>query len=311
MVTKVFRIGTRNSPLALRQADILRHALVEAHPDLSIEIVPVRSNADWNKGDGEKALSEEDGGKGLFAKEIENLLLGGKIDCGAHSLKDMASFLPDGLIVDHVLPRANPFDSFVSAKYKKIEDLPKGASVGSCSARRGAIILSKRPDVTVVPFRGNVQTRLDKITAGQVDATFLAMAGIERLDIHGDFIHPLTAEEMLPACGQGIICMETRCGDMQAHDILNKVHCSKTGFCAFAEREVLGALDGSCRTPIAVFAEMDGDQLTLQAEVYSLDGQRVFKEKMSGECLTAADALNIGQHVGTTLCKAVPEGLLS
>lgn len=309
MSEKPFRIGTRNSPLALRQADILCDALKVAHPDLVVEIVPIRSKADWNKSDGEKPLSEEAGGKGLFAKEIEEMILVGAVNCGVHSLKDMAAFLPDGLIIDHVLPRANPLDALISS-YKAIADLPKGASVGSCSARRGAVLLSKRPDVKIVPFRGNIQTRLGKIKAGQVDATFLAMAGLERLDIQDDNIHPLTAEDILPACGQGIICMETRAGDIETHDILNKVHSVQTGFCAFAEREVLRVLDGSCHTPIAAFAEMEGAVLTLRAEVYALDGSAVYKETLARPCQNATQAIEIGQHVGYDLNNSVPEGML-
>lgn len=306
-----FRIGTRNSPLALRQADILSDALAQAHPDLSIEIVPMLSKADWNKKDGEKPLCEEAGGKGLFAKEIERAILKGDVDCGVHSLKDMAAFLPEGLVVNHVLPRANPFDAFISAKYSAMADLPVGAKIGSCSARRGAMVLSKCPAVSVVPFRGNVQTRLDKVKAGQVEATFLAMAGIERLGISDQIIHPLTAEDMLPACGQGVICMETRENNGRVQKILNKVHCQITGFRAFAEREVLKVLDGSCHTPIAAFAQMDNNRLKLKAEVYALDGSEVFKDVLSDECLTLNDALRIGQQVGATLKNTIPERILS
>ena len=311
MSDEVFKIGTRNSPLALRQAEMLKQALEKAEPALNIELVPVLSKADWKKSEGEKPLSEEHGGKGLFAKEIEVALLKGDIDCGAHSLKDMASFLPGGLVIEHVLPRANPLDAFISAEHENISDLPEGATIGSCSARRSAIILSVRPDVKVVPFRGNVQTRLDKIKAKQVDATFLAMAGIERLSLDDGTIHPLTAEEMLPACGQGAICMETREGDMRAHDILSKVHCEQTGFCVFAEREVLRALDGSCHTPIAVFAEMKGERLNLRSEVYALDGSIVFRKSMSGACSDICSATDLGKQVGHALNSIVPKGMLS
>lgn len=310
MNENIFRIGTRNSPLAMVQAHLLMDALAVAHPDLKIELVPVLSKADWKKSEGEKPLSEEAGGKGLFAKEIETSLIKGEIDCGVHSLKDMASFLPDGLVIDHVLPRANPLDAFISSKYKSVQELPQGATIGSCSARRSAIILSSRPDVKVLPFRGNVQTRMDKIEAGQVDATFLAQAGIERLGIKSDMVHGLSVEEMLPACGQGIICMETRQGDIKAHDILSKVHCETSGFCAFAEREVLRALDGSCHTPISAFAEIVGTRLNLRAEVYALDGSTLFKHSLSDECHSAVDAIEIGKRVGRHLNSVVPAGFL-
>lgn len=309
MNQKPFKIGTRNSPLALRQADILKSTLEKAHPDLIIEIVPVISQADWKKEEGEKPLSEEAGGKGLFAKEIENALLSGQVDCGVHSLKDMASFLPDGLMIHHVLPRANPHDAFIST-YKNIQDLPEGATVGSCSARRSAMILSKRPDIKIVPFRGNVQTRLDKIQAGQVDATFLAMAGLTRLGIHHEMINPLTADEMLPACGQGVICMEVRQDDKQAQQILDEIHCLQTGLSAFAEREVLKALDGSCHTPIAAFAVIEGGALFLRAEVYSLDGAQVFKDQIKQNCINNEQAIVIGQKLGARLKDKLPHGIL-
>ncbi len=310
MSDRKFRIGTRNSPLALCQANLLRDALEKSDSGIKIEIVPIHSQADWKKSEGEKPLSEEDGGKGLFAKEIELALLEGAIDCGVHSLKDMASFLPEGLVIEHVLPRANPLDALICKEYDNISALPEGATIGSCSARRSAIIQSIRPDVEVVPFRGNVQTRIDKIAAGQVEATFLAMAGIERLGITHPMIRPLSAEEMLPACGQGVVCMEVRQDDISAQEILEKVHCRQTGFCVFAEREVLRALDGSCHTPIAVFAQMHGERLNLRAEVYSLDGSEVFRKSMSGVCHDNEAAKDLGKQVGYALNNIVPKDIL-
>lgn len=305
-----FRIGTRNSPLALCQAEALKKALEESDSDLNITLVPIHSQADWKKSEGEKPLSEENGGKGLFAKEIELALIDGAIDCGVHSLKDMASFLPQGLVIEHVLPRANPLDAFICKEYGSIAELPEGAVIGSCSARRSAIIQSIRPDVKVVPFRGNVQTRIDKIEAGQVDATFLAMAGIERLGISDPMIHSLSAEEMLPACGQGAICIEVREEDIQTQKILDKVHCTQTGFCVFAEREVLRALDGSCHTPIGVFGEMHGERLNLRAEVYALDGSEVFRKSMSGVCHSIQEATDLGKQMGYALNNIVPPEML-
>lgn len=310
MTKDTFKIGTRGSPLALCQANIVKGELERAHPALKVEIVAIKSDADWKKSEGEKPLSEEAGGKGLFAKEIEAAILKGEVDCGVHSLKDMASFLEDGLILSHFLPRANPHDALISKNYKHLSNLPKGAVLGTCSARRKAIALSLRPDLEVVAFRGNVQTRIDKITAGQVDVTFLAMAGIERLGIHSDNIHPLSSAEMLPACGQGIVCIETREGDEKTQEILNPINCEKTQLCALAEREVLRALDGSCHTPIAAFAEIIGDRLNLRAEVYALDGQEVFRKTASGLCVSIEDALEIGVQVGQALNDIVPDGFM-
>lgn len=307
-MTTVFRIGTRNSPLALKQADILETALKAVHPDLHLEIVPIRSSADWKEEEGEKPLIEEAGGKGLFAKEIEQAILNGDVDCGVHSLKDMASFLPDCLVINHFLPRANPCDAFISYKYKSLKELPQGATLGTCSPRRQALVLAKRPDLNVVPFRGNVGTRLEKIKNGQVDATFLAMAGLERLGVKSDMINELPAREFLPACGQGIICMETREGDTTSNDILEAVNCKVTRQCALAEREVLKILDGSCHTPIAAYALAEGDTLKLSAVVASLDGQQLFEEV--GEDV-GTNALSLGQKVGQALKQKVPIEVLA
>ena len=279
-MSDIFRIGTRNSPLALCQADILKSALEAAHVGLIVEIVPIQSNADWKKGEGEKPLIEEAGGKGLFAKEIEQKILDGEIDCGVHSTKDMASFLPEGLEINHYLPRADVRDAFISLKYKSIEEMPAGAVVGTCSPRRQALALSKRPDIKIVPFRGNVGTRMEKIRNGQVDATFLAMAGLERLGVTDDMIHPLSADEFLPACGQGAVCMETRDDDDRAKQILDKVHCVDTGLCVAAEREVLKILDGSCHTPIGAYATLDNGLMTIRAQVLSLDGRKIYSDSM-------------------------------
>jgi len=306
-----FKIGTRHSPLAMKQAHMLADALQAAHPQKVFEIVPIKSNADWKKGEGEKPLSEENGGKGLFAKEIEQEIIAGTVDCGVHSLKDMASFLPQGLVINHFMPRANALDALICQNHKSLSDLPKEAVLGTCSARRKAIALSLRPDLKVVPFRGNVQTRLDKVKAGQVDATFLAMAGLERLEISDDTIHPMPDSQMLPACGQGIICMETREDDGQAWAILEAVTCPKTRLCALAEREVLRALDGSCHTPISAYAEIIGDRLHLRAEVYALDGAQVYRESCTQDCKTTQQAIMIGQSIGQTLKAVLPEGFLS
>lgn len=308
--TNSIRLGTRNSPLALIQANMLVDAIAFAYPEVEVEIIAIQSAADWKKQDGEVSLSAQEGGKGQFAKEIETMHLQGKIDCGVHSLKDMPAFLPEGLQISHFLPRANPCDAFISAKYKSIDDLPEGAVVGTCSPRRQALVLSKRPDLKIVPFRGNVQTRLDKIAAGQVDATFLAMAGIERLGIKDDMIQPMTTDEFLPACGQGIVCMEIKNDDAPIHQLMDSVHCVETGYCAVAEREVLKILDGSCHTPIAAYAVMNGSKMHLKALVASLDGLQVFHEALKQSCSDTSDAIAIGQEVGNKLKKILPEGIL-
>ncbi len=305
------RIGTRNSPLALKQASMLVDSLQAAHPDITFNIVPMKSAADWQKKDGERSLSEQEGGKGQFATEIERALLEGAIDCGVHSLKDMASILPKGLVINHVLPRADARDAFISAKYKKIEDLPEGATIGTCSPRRQALALSQRSDLKAVPLRGNVQTRLDKVREAQVDATFLAMAGLTRLGIEDEMIHPLPIDQMLPACGQGIVCIETKSADQKIQKIMEFIHCVETGYCAAAERGVLKVLDGSCHTPIAAYAVMKEKNIYLKVQVLSLDGQKSFEKEVTLPCASREQAEKIGSDVGHHLKSLLPEGFLS
>lgn len=311
MSKKTFKIGTRGSPLALTQAGLLRDALLAAHPTLPIEIIPIKSAADWNKRDGEKSLCEQEGGKGQFAKEIEDQILNGTLDCGVHSLKDMASTLPDGLVIEHFMPRADPRDAFICKNYGNLMDLPAGAIVGTCSPRRKAYVLSKRPDISVVPFRGNVRTRLDKIENGQVDATYLAMAGLTRLGIADKMIHAVEIEDMLPACGQGIVCVEMRDNDTTAREILNPIHDRAAGFSALAEREFLRVLDGSCHTPIAAYAVMKGVQIYIRGWVSSPDGRTVYEDFMLEDCPTKFQAATMGQFLGERMKAKLPEGFLS
>ena len=311
MSESTFKIGTRGSPLALRQAEMLKNSLQAAHSDLVIEIIPIKSAADWKPKDGEKALCDKNGGKGQFAKEIEDRILDGSLDCGAHSLKDMASFLPEGLVIEHYLPRADARDAFICKNYSSLIDLPQGATMGTCSPRRQALALVKRPDLKVVPFRGNVKTRLDKIEAEQVDATYLAMAGLSRLGIDDPMIHPVEVDEMLPACGQGIVCMEIREDNARAREILDAVHDQAAGFCAAAEREVLRALDGSCHTPMAAYAVIENDELYLRAVVACPDGSVQYVEEKRRACSSDVQAAAIGLEVGQQLRRALPEGFLS
>lgn len=308
---KNFKIGTRNSPLAMVQAEIVKAALEKAHASLSVEIVPIQSNADWNKANGEVPLSEEAGGKGMFATEIEAMIRDGVVDCGVHSLKDMATELPKGLVINHVLKRADVRDAFISAKARRLEDLPQGAVIGTCSPRRAALALHKRPDLKIVPFRGNVGTRLEKVKKGQVDATFLAMAGLERLDIQNHIIHPMAVEDFLPACGQGVVCIETRQEDGYTQQILDKINCTETYLCAVAEREVLRVLDGSCHTPIAAYGVMHGKDLILKAQVLSLDGQQVFKEQVNSAYQSIFDPVELGRQLGESLKEKIPDAILA
>jgi hydroxymethylbilane synthase len=306
------RVGTRGSPLAMAQTHMVVEALRRSVPELDIEIVEILTSGDWKPADGEKRLLESAGGKGLFAHEIEQQILSGKVDCGVHSLKDMPSFLPEGLVIEHFLPREDPRDAFISAKYETFAGLPDGAVVGTSSLRRQAFLLAKRPGLRVVPLRGNVATRLEKLRAGQVDATFLAYAGLKRLglDEEKEIRQVLSPEEFLPACGQGIIGIETRKGDAALHETLQKIHDTASGLRAVAERAVLQVLDGSCRTPVGSYATMENGRMRLCCAVAMPDGSKSFEAKMTEPVSAMEDAENLGRKLGEKLKPDIPEGLL-
>lgn len=312
MSASIFKIGTRGSKLALIQAETVQDAIKRLHPDVQTEIIVIKTSGDWKPQDGETRLVETEGGKGLFAREIEKALMDGTIDCGVHSLKDMPSFLPDGLVVDHVLPREDARDAFISAKYKSLDDLPPGAVVGTSSLRRQAFVLAHRPDVTVVPIRGNVDTRLQKLRDGQADATILAMAGLNRMGLQKEATAALAPEDMLPACGQGAVCIEIREGDDRAAALLNPLHCFETGLCVFAEREVLRVLDGSCHTPIAAYAVIESDGLMwLRALVADERGQSLYYEAGRAEVEGIEGAKAFGRDIGQKLKDVIPPDLLT
>lgn len=296
------RIGTRGSALALRQTQSVCEALRAAHPWIEIETVEIATSGEWNPAQGETPLAALSGGKALFAKEIEDAILGGAVDCGVHSLKDMASILPEGLCVEHALPRADPRDAFLSNTVKDLEDLPAGAVVGTTSPRRQAQILALRPDVTVRPLRGNVPTRIEKLRAGQYDAIVLALAGLERLGLAGEIADIFAPETMLPACGQGIVGIEIRQDDAPLREILEAVTCTGTALAAAAERAVLQALGGDCHTPAGAFAlpREDGG-LWLRALLATLDGKALFFEEETAFARTQDEARALGLRVGKRL----------
>lgn len=305
------RIGTRGSKLALVQANMVADALKRAHPGLDAEIVVIQSSADWKPEQGETRLSEAEGGKGLFAREIEQAILANAVDCGVHSMKDMASFLPDGLQVVHVLDRADPRDALLANDgIQSIADLPQGAVVGTASLRRQAMLLALRPDLKIVPLRGNVPTRIEKLRGKQVDATILALAGLNRLGLAHEASCTIDADTMLPAAGQGIVGIETRVGDAQTALLLDAIHNRETGLVLAAERAALQVLDGSCHTPIGAHATLDGDQLHLRVLVASGDGVQVFRDEQSGPVHGDHDAILIGQVVGARLKSRLPDGIL-
>ena len=283
-----FKIGTRGSPLALWQAHEVRRCLVAAYslPEAAFEIVVIKVTGDQIL---DKALKEI-GGKGLFTREIEEALLDGGIDIAVHSMKDMPTVQPAGLILDCYLPREDVRDGFVSPAVAGLMDLPQGATVGSSSLRRRAQLAHRRPDLKLVEFRGNVQTRMKKLEDGVAVATFLAMAGLNRLGV-AQHAKPIAVTEMLPAVAQGAIGVERRLADPRAEAMLAAIHHTPTGQQLAAERGFLARLDGSCETPIAGLAVLEGSTLWLRGEILRPDGTRVIAGELRGP---VADAAAIG-----------------
>ncbi|MDP2122738.1 MAG: hydroxymethylbilane synthase [Parvibaculum sp.] len=292
-----YRIGTRGSKLALIQANEVARRIAQAQ-HLSVEhaaeIVVISTEGDRVQ---DRALSEI-GGKGLFTQEIEEQLADARIDIAVHSMKDMPTQLPDGLIIDCLLERADPRDAFLSSKATTLGALPQGAIVGTSSLRRAAQVRALRPDIHVVPFRGNVETRLRKLADGVADATLLAMAGLIRMGLQDKATAPLSPEEMLPAVAQGAIGIERRAGDDEAAHLLAKIHHRETGLRVAAERSLLAVLDGSCRTPIAALAEISGERLHLRAMILTPDGSEVLETMREG---LAADGIALGRDAGLEL----------
>ncbi len=292
------RIGTRGSPLALAQAEETRARLLAAHPGLSaaqVEIQVIRTTGDRVQ---DRPLSEI-GGKGLFTREIEEALLARRIDLAVHSMKDMPTMLPDGLAIRCLLQREDPRDVLISPKAASINELPRGATVGTASLRRQALVLRARPDLRVVSFRGNVQTRLAKLDAGEVDATLLALAGLRRLGLAGVTTSVIPVEEMLPAVAQGAIGIEARIDDAHIARLVAPLNHPPTEYCVRAERAFLAALDGSCRTPIAALAEiLPGGRLRLRGQIVKPDGAQLFEAVRDG---ALADASRMGFDAGMEL----------
>ncbi|MBZ9893137.1 MULTISPECIES: hydroxymethylbilane synthase [unclassified Mesorhizobium] len=292
----ILKIGTRGSPLALAQAQETQARLMAAHglPQEAFEIVVISTTGDRIQ---DRPLSEA-GGKGLFTKEIEEALLARAIDIAVHSSKDMPTQLPDGLELSAFLPREDARDAFVGKAAKTIADLPRGAKVGSSSLRRQALIRRMRPDLDVVMFRGNVQTRLRKLNEGVAAGTILAHAGLKRLGLGHVVTDLIPLDIFPPAPGQGAIGIETRIGDGDVEQMLAAIHDLPTGQALACERAFLAALDGSCRTPIAGHAVIDGADLSFAGLIISPDGTQSHMVEMKG---LALDAARIGEEAARTV----------
>ncbi len=301
------RIGTRGSPLALAQAHETRQRLSDAFdlPPEAFEIVVIKTTGD-NRAmiDADRPLKEI-GNKGLFTKEIEEAMLRSEIDIAVHSTKDMPVAQPDGLVLDTFLPREDVRDAFISPRLGSIHELPEGAIVGTSSLRRRAQLLNRRPDLRVVEFRGNVQTRLKKLADGVADCTFLAMAGLRRLQMDDVPATAISPDDMLPAIAQGAISIERRSDDTRAADMLGAIHCAETAERIGAERSLLAGLDGSCETPIAGLAEASGGTLTLRGEVLRPDGSEVIALQVRGP---VEDGEKLGFDLAESLLKQAGDG---
>lgn len=294
------KIGTRGSPLALAQAYETRDRLSAAFelPKEAFEIVVIKTTGDDRiLIDADRPLKEI-GNKGLFTKEIEEAMLDGRIDIAVHSMKDMPTIQPKGLILDCYLPREDVRDAFICPDATSLHDLAEGSIVGTSSLRRRAQLLHRRPDLNVVEFRGNLQTRLKKLNEGVARATFLACAGLNRLGMHDVPQAPIDTDDMLPAVAQGAIGIERRIDDPRTKDMLAAIHNTLTGQRLAAERAFLLALDGSCETPIAALADIDGDTLRLRGEILRPDGSESHADDISG-------LIKDGPDLGRTLAKTL------
>jgi hydroxymethylbilane synthase len=302
----VLRIGTRGSQLALAQATMVRAQLASAHglPAEVFELEIIRTSGDVIQ---DRPLAEV-GGKGLFTKEIEEALSAGQIDLAVHSAKDLPTLLPDGLAIVAALAREDPRDVFISRKAKTFRDLASGATVGTASLRRQALVKRLRPDLKVVSFRGNVETRLRKLDEGVVDATLLALAGLRRLGLADAATAILDTDEFLPAVGQGIVAIEARADDARTRALLDRINSPDDAIALAAERAFLTVLDGSCRTPIAGHAKVAAGRMSFRGLIAKPDGTQVFETVREG---AVAQAGALGADAGRELKERAGAGFFA
>lgn len=302
----IIKIGTRGSALALAQAHETRARLMAAHglPMDAFMIEVISTSGDRIQ---DRPLSEV-GGKGLFTKEIEEALIEGRIDLAVHSSKDMPTHLPDGLELSAFLEREDARDAFVGRGVKSMMDLPNGATIGSSSLRRQALVRRMRPDLKIVMFRGNVPTRLRKVEEGQVDGTILACAGLKRLGLESAVAELLPLATFPPAPGQGAIGIETRIGDAAVAALLAPVNHPETAAALACERAFLAVLDGSCRTPIAGYAKVSGESISFHGMVLTPDGASMHEIRSEG---TLAEAAALGRSAGHAIRSAAAPGFFA
>lgn len=288
------KIGTRGSQLALWQANHIKSILEEKYPDYSFELVKIKTQGDKIL---DVALSKV-GGKGLFVKELEDALLEGKVDFAVHSMKDVPVILPDGLHLTAITKREDPRDCFISKNYNNLSDLPKGAKVGTSSLRRQCQILNLRSDLKVEVLRGNVETRIRKMTEGIFDAVILAYAGVKRLNLI-EYVKDVISEDFsLPAIGQGALGIECRVNDDEVNNLLSILNDEDSSVCVRAERAFLRVLEGGCQVPIGAYGKIIDNKLVLKGLVGTLDGKTIIKETVFGE---KTDAEALGEALAETI----------
>lgn len=300
-------IATRESPLALWQAEFVADLLRQAHPDLTVKLMPMTSQ-------GDKVLDRplmKVGGKGLFVKELETALLSGSADLAVHSLKDMPSELPDGLCLTGVLKRHSPYDAWVSNDFADPSLLPEGARVGTSSLRRASQLKAWRPDLEISWLRGNVNTRLSKLDDGLYQGIILAESGLKRLGFDQRIAHTFPHSILMPAAGQGVLAIESRSEDDRIKQLIAPLLCSETAILVAAERQVNKALGGGCHVPIAAWARIEGNQVVLTGRVGAPSGQRLIESEKSSVLTTPAEAVQLGQSVADDLLSQGAQAILN
>jgi hydroxymethylbilane synthase len=302
-MTQAVRIATRRSRLALWQAEHVAARLTAAHPGLVVSLLPIVTEGDRIQ---DRTLAAV-GGKGLFIKELETAMLAGDADIAVHSMKDMPAALPPGLMIAVALERADPRDAFISSRHESFSSLTRGARIGTSSLRRQSQLRHARPDLEILVLRGNVETRLRKLDAGEFDATVLATAGLERLGLGARIRERLSPQQMLPAVGQGVIGIECMEANGQIRALLAPLEHPQTRCRLEAERAFAGRLGGSCQSPIAAYAELTGDSLNLRGLVASPDGATVFADGITG---SAREAAALGTALANRLLDAGAGALL-
>lgn len=301
------KIGTRQSALALWQAEYVAKCLREKYPGLTVELVKMTTKGDRIL----DAPLSKIGGKGLFTKALETAMLERRTDIAVHSLKDMPAIVPEGLAIACITKRFDPGDAFVSNKYDRFDQLPRGAVIGTSSLRRKAQLLALRPDLTIRDLRGNVNSRLAKLDAGEYDAVILACAGLKRLGFGDRIKEVVSQEDLLPAVGQGALAIEAREGDEEVLDLIKFLNDEDTRTAANLERSFLARVEGGCQVPVGVYAQVKDGSIEAEAVIASLDGAKVYRGKITGsleeapalgrqlaESLLADGALEIMQELG-------------